>query len=766
MTKGQKSKNQLKQKKNNSAEQASSPLARIRQIRLDKVKKLREMGIDPYPARSQKDQPNQAVVDNFSKYEGKTLTLTGRLMSWREMGKLVFADLRDDSGKIQIYIKAKELVVTDKKEQTLGFSDLNLFDIGDFIEVTGEITKSKRGEISILAKKLRMLTKAIRPLPEKWKGLQDKEERFRRRYLDMTISPEIRQRLKRRSIFWQVVRQVLLDRGFYEINIPVLEIVPGGADAKPFITHYDALDQDFYLRISHELPLKRLLGGGFEKVFDIGPRFRNEGFSEEHLPEHVAMEWYWAYAELEDGMQLVEEIINRVVKELYGKTDFNIREHKVSFGKSWQRISLPKVIKERFGVDIYKDSVKEMYKVLLKQGVELDSLNRSRVVDNLWKVIRKDVAGPAFLIDHPKFLSPLSKSKRDKVQEVERFQPLLAGSELGNGWSELNDPIDQYERFSEQQAMRDAGDEEAQMMDIDFVEMLEYGMPPAVGFGFSERVFWFLEDVTAKEAVPFPHLRSELDSTTKEIYHIKDPLPQTSRSDEEKTPNLQDLVQIDPQLSKQFSGIKTGYIILEGVRVQKQVPQLEELKKEMEEQVKSRYKDKSQVKESANIKGFRKIYKASGVDPNSRLNSAEALIQRVVSGKGIYNVNNVVDTYNLTSAELELPMAAYDLDQVQGKISLRLAKEGETIVRIGESNPIKLKKGEVVYADEKGITCMDFNYRDADRTKITNRTKRIIVFVDGHQGVSEKEIKEALDLVGKRLEQYSGGKVVSRGYST
>jgi len=309
------------------------------------------------------------------------------------------------------------------------------------------------------------------------------------------------------------------ENGFLEINIPVLEHTTGGADANPFVTHMDALDQDFYLRISQELPLKRLLGGGFEKVYDLGPRFRNENYSDEHLPEHIAMEWYWAYADWNDGMKFIEEMYRYVLEQTFGKLQFHINDMDIDISKDWEKWDYSKVIKDRYNIDVFDSSIEEIKKALTDNQLEVQQTeSRARGIDKLWKNIRKDVAGPVWLVNTPKFISPLSKSNPDDGRTVQRFQPIIAGSELGNGFSELNDPVDQLERFVEQQKLRESGDDEAMMLDIDFVEMLEYGMPPACGWGNSERVFWVFEGVTAREGVPFPQLRAEIDNTTREIY--------------------------------------------------------------------------------------------------------------------------------------------------------------------------------------------------------------------------------------------------------
>lgn len=493
----------------------------LRDIRLEKVKKLRNLGIDPYPASSIKDAANGDVTAQFDIYKGRVLSLTGRLMSLREHGNLVFGDITDQSGTIQLFIKKDTLEPTSSENQNIGFSDLSLVDVGDFLQVTGEVTKTTAGEISILVQQLKILTKSLRPLPDKHEGLKDPETIFRRRYLDLTVNPERKEVFKRKAKFWEVNRHFLKDHGFMEVETPVLEHVTGGADARPFVTHMNALSQDFYLRISTELYQKRLIGGGYEKVYTIGPNFRNEGISDEHLPEYHQVEWYWAYADYRQNMALVKEMFRTIGKEVFGKTVFTKGEHTFDLNDEWVEIDYGLTIKEKLGVDIFADTDQAMIAALKKQGIVLQgAVNRSRLIDNLWKVIRKTIAGPAFLINEPKFMSPLSKSIPEKPELTQRFHVILAGSELGNGYSELNDPIDQFERFMEQQAARNEGDDEAQMLDIDFVEMLEYGMPPTSGYGHSERVFWYLEGVTAREGTLFPHLRHAVSDQTKAIYGL------------------------------------------------------------------------------------------------------------------------------------------------------------------------------------------------------------------------------------------------------
>lgn len=488
-----------------------------RNERLRKLEELQKLGIDPYPARSERTHTCNQIVNDFEDLEGKEVSVVGRVMNLRKFGKLAFIVLRDSSGQVQLFLHGPDVTELDAKRGTLGMKQLSLLDSGDYLQATGIVIKTKTGEISVGVRELRLLTKSLRPIPEK---LENKEERFRRRYLDMNVNQEVRQRFIRRSKFWQATRDFLNNNGFIEINTPVLEYTTGGADANPFVTYMDALDkQQFYLRISQELPLKRLIGAGFEKVYDLGPRFRNESYSDEHLPEHIAMEWYAAYWDWQKGRSFMEDMYKYVLEETFGTLKFNIKGFDIDMGRAWEVWDYAEVIAKHYDIDVYNTTIEEVTKKLKESNLEIkktDSIPRG--IDKLWKNIRKDVAGPVWLVNTPKFISPLAKSNVDNPLAVERFQPVIAGTELGNGYSELNDPIDQLNRFTEQQAMRDAGDDEAMMLDIDFVEMLEYGMPPTCGWGYSERVFWTFEGVTAREGVPFPHLKHEIDESTKVIY--------------------------------------------------------------------------------------------------------------------------------------------------------------------------------------------------------------------------------------------------------
>lgn len=477
-----------------------------RNERIRKLNEIRERGIDPYPAKSYRNTKIGEILNHFEEKDGQEVVVVGRIAAIRSFGKLVFIKIRDYFGEIQVFMKATG---EPTPEGYFGAKEIKLLDTGDFIEVKGTVGKTQTGEISVFSDFVRLLTKSLRPLPEKF---ENKEERYRRRYVDMNVNPEVRERLVRRSKFWQATRDFMNAHGFIEINIPILETTTGGADATPFVTHMNALDEDYYLRISHELPLKRLLGGGFEKVYDIGARFRNEGVDDEHLPEHIAFESYAAYENYEDGIKLYEAMIKYVAKETWGTLQFKVGGFEIDLDCEWPRVRYSDLLMEKYGVDVFNPDRGLLEKILRENGVAVSAeRTTARLIDDVWKLIRKTSAGPYWLIEEPLSLSPLAKQSTKNPLVTERFHPIIAGTEMGNGYSELNDPLDQLERFSEQQAARDAGDDEAQMLDMDFVEMLEYGMPPACGWGNSERNFWLLEGVPGREAVPFPTMKRRED---------------------------------------------------------------------------------------------------------------------------------------------------------------------------------------------------------------------------------------------------------------
>ena len=468
--------------------------------RLKRLEEIKKAGINPYPAKF--DKKNEVIEIKTAK-NGAKLTTAGRVMSKREMGKLCFVHLQDSSGSSQLALKQDEI----KKESFKFFT--KMIDVGDFIGIQGKIFTTKKGEKTLLVKKYELLAKTLLPLPEKWHGLKNEEEIFRKRYLDILLNPETKELFIKKAKFWQAVRDFLVAKGFVEVETPILENTTGGADAKPFVTHHNALDIDIYLRISMgELWQKKLMVAGLDKTFEIGRQFRNEGMDAEHLQDYTQMEYYWAYADWNDSMKLTEQLIKFAAKETFGSLKFKIKGKQYDLGKKWQKYDYSQLIKKHTGVDIEKTSVKEIKNVLKKLKVKYDDFEtQERGIDQLMKHARKKIDGPGYLVYPPKIISPLAKESVERPGYVERYQFILAGSELCNGYSELNDPIDQEKRFNQQQKLRQAGDEEAQMKDDDFVEALKHGMPPTTGLGFSERLFAFLADKTVRECQIFPLMK-------------------------------------------------------------------------------------------------------------------------------------------------------------------------------------------------------------------------------------------------------------------
>ena len=488
---------------------------REKQIVDERVKKIEELhssGINPYVHRLENHEKriwSEDVKEKYSylKEEEKSneeVLLAGRIMSKRSFGKLSFVELQDLKGTIQLVFQKVE---TPEEVLTL----FKKVDSGDIIGIKGNPTKTKTGEISLLVKNLTILTKSILPLPDKHNGLKNEEERLRKRYLDVIMNSEVKEMFIKKQKFWATMRNFLIEKGFLEIETPILETSAGGAAATPFSTHHNALDLDVYLRISMgELWQKKALVAGFEKTFEIGRQFRNEGMDAEHLQDYTQMEFYWGYANFEDGMNLVEEMYKKVVEETIGTLKFKSGKYEIDLSKKWEKYDFENLIKEKTGIEIYNSDKKDIMKKLTELKMDFDpEVDKWRMVDLLWKYCRKQIPGPGFLVGQPVEMTPLAKRSEKDPRKVEQFQVIIGGSEMGNGYSELNDPIDQDNRFKEQRALGEAGDSEAMEHDEGYVEALKYGMPPACGFGVSERLFGFLMDKSLRECVLFPLMKPE-----------------------------------------------------------------------------------------------------------------------------------------------------------------------------------------------------------------------------------------------------------------
>lgn len=485
----------------------------IREARMAKLATLEEKNIDAYPARVERSHSLFDVKGHFAELEkdGAEISVVGRIMSMRGQGALVFIDLFDGTETVQALLKSDNAISYKGADIDASFELFKAaVDQGDFVEVSGTLFESKRGEQTVEVNAWKMVAKSLRAIPDEHYGLKDEDERYRKRYIDILLNKETRERIVKRSIFWNTIRTFLLDRGFVEVETPVLENTPGGAEARPFVTHHNALDMDVYLRISAgELHQKKLMVAGLERTFEIGRIFRNEGMSHSHAQDYTQVEFYQAFSDYKKGMDMVRDLYIEVAKKTFGTTSFSVGGQEIDLANEWETYDFVALIKENTGIDVFTAKLPELTSKLEELSIEFNpkEINKERAVDLLWKSFRKEIVGPGFLVNVPVFMEPLAKKSEDNPETVERFQVILAGSEMGKGFSELNNPIDQTERFDYQEQLRQGGDEEAQMKDDEYVEAMEYGMPPAFGFGVSERLFSYLADVSIREAQIFPLMR-------------------------------------------------------------------------------------------------------------------------------------------------------------------------------------------------------------------------------------------------------------------
>lgn len=486
-----------------------SELNELMQVRLEKMQQLRESGIDPFGGKFNVTHKAKEILDDFEGFEGKNVALAGRLMAKRGQGKAGFANIQDVSGKIQIYVR-----LDDVGEQA--HEIFKKADIGDIVGVEGTVFKTQKGETSIHLTKLQHLSKALRPLPDKWHGLKDVELRYRQRYVDLIVNPEVQETFINRTKIIKAMREFLDQRGFLEVETPTMHAIAGGASARPFITHHNALDIDLYMRIALELHLKRLVVGGLERVYEIGRNFRNEGISTRHNPEFTMMELYQAYADYNDMMELTEKMVAYIAETVLGTTKVMYQGTEIDLTPPWNRITMVDVVKQYANVDFNEvKSDAEAKDVAKALGIEVSSdATKGSILNEIFEeVAEPHLIQPTFIIDYPIEVSPLAKRKEDDPSFTYRFEAFVVARELANAFSELNDPIDQKERFAKQMEQREAGDEEAQMMDEDFVRALEYGMPPTGGLGIGvDRLVMLLTDSPSiRDVILFPTLRPRED---------------------------------------------------------------------------------------------------------------------------------------------------------------------------------------------------------------------------------------------------------------
>lgn len=498
----------MQENKNQNNEVEELDINHLMQIRRDKLTELQEQGKDPYQI-TKFNRTNTAgeIKENYEKFEQKDVTVAGRIIAKRIMGKASFCTIQDSNEKIQSYVS-----INDLGEES--YKAFKTWDIGDFIGITGFVFKTRTEEISIHAKEVTLLSKSLRPLPEKFHGLKDIDLRYRQRYVDLIMNPEVKKTFEMRSKIITEIRRILDEKGYLEVDTPMLNTISGGATAKPFITHHNTLNIDMYLRIATELNLKRLIVGGYDKVYEMGRIFRNEGMDIRHNPEFTTIELYEAYSDYHDMMDMVEELFSKCAMKVLGTTKVTYQDQEIDLTPGWKRISMIDSIKEACGVDFNTIQTDvEAVKLAKEKGVEIpDKTKETRgdVISLFFdEYVEKTLVQPTFIYDYPIEISPLAKKKKEDPRLTERFEVFIGGREYGNAFSELNDPIDQYERFKKQVEAREAGDEEAGMMDEDFIQALEIGMPPTggLGIGIDRLVMLLTNSASIRDVLLFPTMK-------------------------------------------------------------------------------------------------------------------------------------------------------------------------------------------------------------------------------------------------------------------
>lgn len=496
----------MNEETNNNLEQELD-LNQLMIIRREKLEKLKQNNKNPFEiTKFDITHTSKEIIDNYEELEGKDVTIAGRIMAKRIMGKASFCHIQDGDGKIQSYVS-----INDLGEES--YKQFKEDDIGDIIGITGFVFKTRTGEISIHAKEVILLSKSLRPLPEKFHGLKDTDLRYRQRSVDLIMNPEVKETFKKRSLIIKEIRNMLDEKRFMEVETPILQTIPGGASARPFITHHNTLDIDMYLRIATELYLKRLIVGGFDKVYEIGRNFRNEGMDIKHNPEFTCIELYEAYTNLEGMMNITEELIRRCANKVCGTGKISYQGEEIDLEKPFRRITMIDSIKEVTGVDFNTvETDEEAQKIAKDLNMEIDPIKTTRgdiIVQVFEEKVEETLRQPTFLYEYPIENSPLTKKCKDNPRMTQRFELFIGGREYANAYSELNDPIDQYERFLKQVQAREAGDEEANMMDDDFVQALEYGMPPTggMGMGIDRLVMLLTDSASIRDVLLFPTMK-------------------------------------------------------------------------------------------------------------------------------------------------------------------------------------------------------------------------------------------------------------------
>ncbi len=512
---------------NKTTSVSTNALTEIRQIRIGKAASLRALGLDPYPSRGNRTHTTKVILDDFAGHDGQMVTVAGRLMSWRKQGALAFGHVQDSTGRIQLFLRRQLLQPTSAEGGSLGYGDLQLLDLGDLVEATGKVVRTERGEVSVLVEKLRVLTKAIRPLPDQWSGLKDRELVLRKRYLDAILDPKTGERFAAICKMVAAIRSFLNARGFLEFTTPVIQPQYGGGTAKPFKTHVNALGCEMYLAISHELYLKRLIAAGYDKVYTVGRYFRNEGIDRSHHPEFSMVETMTAYENYEYNMDLIEAMFRHIAVTVFGRTQFQVKGHTIDFSQPWRRASMASLVKEKTGVDFTQPmTVEEANLRLAELGIPEAQPSVGEAM--VWAFEAKaeaDLIQPTLVFGQPVEISPLAKPMAEDPRFAERFEIYIAGMECGDNWSEQNDPLRLIETWKKAYRAEDRDSGKFHSLDFDFIEALEYGMPPTTGIGpgIERMAMIFTEQENIDDVIFFPLMKSAVSPLNAGIYGIEEP---------------------------------------------------------------------------------------------------------------------------------------------------------------------------------------------------------------------------------------------------
>ncbi|MDA1338430.1 MAG: lysine--tRNA ligase, partial [bacterium] len=657
-------------------------------------------------------------------------------------GKLVFMDVTDFNDKIQLAFKLEE-IGQDR------FEIVKLIDAGDYIEAEGNIFTTKSGEITILIKDFNILSKAIRPQPEQ-SNFIDKELRLRKRYLDLLLNKESRKVFDSRHKITRGVRDFLNSKNYTEVETPILQPLYGGANAKPFTTNFNALSSLAYLRIAPELYLKRLVVGGMGGVYELARNFRNEGIDQTHYPEFTMLEVYIPYYDYQGMMDTMEEMLKFISNQVLNLKTVKVGEKEINLDQEWPRVVMTDLIEEKLGIKIVEMSKEEILVFAEKNKVKVEAgISKGELIFKVFDDLLTDaLINPTWIIDYPQEVSPLSKAHRSKGGFTERFELYVGGKEIMDGWSELNNAVEQRERFEAENYRKLDETESAQPLDEDFLESMEYGMPPfaGVGVGIDRLTMFFTNTWAIQETILFPFKKSEQIGIT----------PEKEISENLSFKLAEDGFQIEENLIKDHKGISFAYAYIKDLKIDKSN---DKLKNKIDILI-NEYSQKEMqfINDSNPIKAYREIIKSTGTKITSNRPSPEALLRRVIQGKGLYEINTAVDAYNEVVLKTQIGLGGFDLSKIETPVKLRYSKKGEKVLLLGDTEETELRDGQLVYSDENGVMTIDLNYRDANRSKITTETKDLIIFADGAPGITEQEILKALKLAIENIVLYCGGK--------